>query len=103
MMSQDQIYGIAAVLLFCTGLYGVAARPETLRRIMALNLMGAGVFLFFVSVAWRETASADAVPHAMVLTGIVVAVSATSFALGMLRRLAGLDREKREEEDDSTR
>jgi len=91
MIAQDQIYAIAAVLLFCLGLHGVFTRPETLRKIIALNLMGAGVFLFFVSVAWRNAAAfADPVPHAMVLTGIVVAVSATAFALGLARRLAGL-------------
>lgn len=93
MIAQDQIYGIAAVLLFCLGLHGVFTRPETLRKIIALNLMGAGVFLFFVSVAWRNAADfADPVPHAMVLTGIVVAVSATAFALGLTRRLARLPR-----------
>ncbi len=91
MIQQDQIYGVAAVLLFCLGLHGVVTRPETLRKIIALNLMGAGVFLLFVSVAWRNAADfADPVPHAMVLTGIVVAVSATAFGLGLARRLARL-------------
>jgi len=89
MIEQDQIYGIAAVLLFCQGLYGVITRAEMLRKIIALNIMGAGVFLYFVSVAQRNAgAFADPVPHAMVLTGIVVAVSATAFALGLARRLA---------------
>jgi multicomponent Na+:H+ antiporter subunit C len=39
-------------------------------------------------VAYRNRAEApDPVPHAMVLTGIVVAVSATAFALSLVRRL----------------
>jgi multicomponent Na+:H+ antiporter subunit C len=89
MIAQEQIYGIAGVLLFCLGLHGVITRAETMRKIMALNLAGAGVFLFFVSVAWRNTEDfTDPVPHAMVLTGIVVSVSATAFALGLARRLA---------------
>jgi multicomponent Na+:H+ antiporter subunit C len=98
MITQDQIYGIAAVLLFCLGLHGVVARPDILRKIIALNLMGAGVFLYFVSVAQRNAEEfADPVPHAMVLTGIVVAVSATAFALGLARRLAGLDARGKED------
>jgi multicomponent Na+:H+ antiporter subunit C len=94
-ITQDQIYAVTAVLLLCLGLHGVIARPEILRKIMGLNLLGAGVFLFFVTVAWRGDAPADAVPHAMVLTGIVVAVSASAFALGLTRRLSGLDRQAR--------
>lgn len=89
MIPQDQIYGVAAVLLFCLGLHGVASHPETLRKIIALNIMGSGVFLYFVSVAQRNAETTpDPVPQAMVLTGIVVAVSATAFALGLSRRLA---------------
>lgn len=99
MIQQDQIYGIAAVLLFCQGLYGVITCAEALRKIIALNIMGAGVFLFFVSVALRNAAGfADPVPHAMVLTGIVVAVSATAFALGLARRLARGDGKGKEKE-----
>ena len=99
MFEQDHIYGVAAVLLFCLGLHGVVTRPDRLRKIIALNLMGSGVFLFFVSVAKRNTEDfADPVLHAMVLTGIVVAVSASAFALGLVRRLDRL--EKRDLEDD---
>lgn len=98
MFEQDQVFGIAAVLLFCLGLHGVVTRPDRLRKIIALNLMGSGVFLFFVSVAKRNAEDfADPVPHAMVLTGLVVAVSATAFALGLVRRLGRL--EKRDGED----
>lgn len=100
MINQDQIYGVAAVLLFCLGLHGVVARPDAFRKIIALNVMGAGVFLHFVSVAQRNTAEfADPVPHAMVLTGIVVAVSATALALGLARRLAGLNESEKEDPD----
>jgi len=91
MISQDQIYGITAVILFCIGLYGVLSRPEVLRKIIAINLMGAAVFLMLVAIAWKNTDGiVDPVPHAMVLTGIVVAISATAFALGLSRRLEAL-------------
>ncbi len=42
--------------------------------------MGTGVFMVLIAMAARHT-SPDPVPHAMVLTGIVVAVAATAFAL----------------------
>ena len=102
MIEQNQIYGIAAVLLFCVGLHGVATRPEMVRKVIALNIMGAGVFLFLISVAWQGArAPADPVPQAMVLTGIVVAVSASAFALGLVRRLAGLAEESAAEHGES--
>jgi multicomponent Na+:H+ antiporter subunit C len=98
MITQESIFGVTSVLLFCLGLHGVITRPDTFRKIIALNVMGAGVFLHFVTIARRNAEDfADPVPHAMVLTGIVVAVSATAFALGLARRLAGLNESEKEE------
>jgi multicomponent Na+:H+ antiporter subunit C len=55
---------------------------------VAINVMGAGVFLLLIAVAYRGPGLApDPVPHALVVTGIVVAVSATALALGLARRL----------------
>jgi hypothetical protein len=59
---------------------------------LAINVMGAGVFMMLIAVAYRGPDLApDPVPHALVLTGIVVAVSATALALALARRL---DREQ---------
>ena len=61
-----------------------------LRRLLGLNVLGSGVFMMLVALASRTTDIAtrpDPVPHAMVLTGIVVAVSATALALALLRRM----------------
>jgi multicomponent Na+:H+ antiporter subunit C len=99
-----QLYGGAAVLLFWLGLYGVISRPESLAKIMSVNVMGGGVFLLLISIAWRNTIDLpDPVPHAMVLTGIVVALSATSLAIALARRLAeasGHDRAGEDEEEE---
>jgi multicomponent Na+:H+ antiporter subunit C len=50
-----------------------------------------GIFLLFGALARRPVADpavpVDPVPHAMVLTGIVVAVSVTAFALSLARRV----------------
>jgi multicomponent Na+:H+ antiporter subunit C len=87
-MTSAAIYALCGVTVFGVGFYGAVARRHLLRRIIAVNLMGAGVFLVFVALAHRTPSGPpDPVPHAMVLTGIVVAVSATALALALVRRL----------------
>jgi len=64
--------------------------PSVLRKIIALNIMGNGVFLMLVSISKplpdQLFSAPDPVPQAMVLTGIVVAISSTALALALLRR-----------------
>lgn len=82
------LYGITAILLFAMGLYSLLSRRHLLRKIMGLNVMAAGVFLLFISVAYRNRENfADPVPQAMVITGIVVSISATGYALALLREI----------------
>ena len=72
------------------GLYGVIARCEVLRKILAFNVLGTGVFLLFGVFARRGAEAgllADPVPQALVITGIVVAFSATALAVALLIRL----------------
>jgi multicomponent Na+:H+ antiporter subunit C len=87
-MSLFLIYSMAAAGLFVICLHALITRAHLLRKILALNMMGSSVFLLLIAVAYRNRidGSADPVPHAMVLTGIVVAVSATAFALALARR-----------------
>ncbi len=87
-MSQFQIYGLASVLIFSIGLYGFIVHPHLIRKILAMNIMSSGIFLLLVSAARRDMSAApDPIPHAMVLTGIVVSVSMTAFALALTRRV----------------
>jgi multicomponent Na+:H+ antiporter subunit C len=87
-MTPYLVYATGAALLVGVGLYGVVARRHLVRQILALNVMGGGVFLFLVAVAFRNAApTPDPVPQAMVLTGIVVAVSVTAFALALARAI----------------
>jgi multicomponent Na+:H+ antiporter subunit C len=51
-----------------------------LRRIISVNVMSSGVFLVMIALAARSTPP-DPILHALVLTGIVIAVSATAIAL----------------------
>ena len=82
-------YIVAGAVLLVVGLAGTALCGEAIRKILALNIMGSGVFLLLVAPADRVPGgNPDPVPHAMVLTGIVVAVSATALALALARRLS---------------
>lgn len=85
-MTPGLIYALAGVALFVMGLAGVVLLTQALRRILAFNLMGSGIFLVLVGLAQRDGVT-DPVPQAMVLTGIVVAVAATALALALARRL----------------
>ena len=64
--------------------------PQPLRKVLSFNLLGGGVFLLFGVVARRGAAAGlggDPVPQALVITGIVVAFSATALAVALLLRL----------------
>lgn len=85
---QDWIYPVAAAAIFAIGLHGLFAHRHLLRKIIAANLAASAVFLFLLgTTAPPQGASADAIPQALVLTGIVISVSVTAFALALLRRL----------------
>jgi multicomponent Na+:H+ antiporter subunit C len=82
------LFASAGVLLFMGGTAGVLLVRAPVRRVLALNVTSSGAFLALVGLAQRG-GTIDPVPHAMVLTGIVVAVAATALALALVRRLAG--------------
>jgi multicomponent Na+:H+ antiporter subunit C len=89
-MTIVMIFGICAAALVGLGLYGLIVNPQPLRKILAINLLGSGVFLLFGVIARRGAAAGlggDPVPQAMVITGIVVAFSATALAVALLLRL----------------
>ena len=88
------IYGLTGVGLFAIGLRGALLQPALLGRVLSINVCGAGVFLVFVTLAYRGwDLPPDPLPHALVLTGIVVAVSATALALLLGRRLREVEDE----------
>ncbi len=87
-MSVAFAYALVGVGLFSLGLYALIIHAHLLRKVLAINVMGSGVFLALVALATRTgDAQPDAVPHAMVITGIVVAVSATALALTLMLKL----------------
>jgi multicomponent Na+:H+ antiporter subunit C len=89
-MALETIYGLCAAVLVGIGLYGLIVLPHPLRKIIAFNVLGSGVFILFGVVARRGAAAgfaADPVPQALLITGIVVAFSATALAVALLLRL----------------
>ncbi|MGM8888866.1 NADH-quinone oxidoreductase subunit K [Psychrobacter sp. 1U2] len=90
-MSTVLIYGLAGIGLFAIGLHGLLSYRHLLRKILALNIMGSGVFLVLAALATRTaTTIPDPVPHAMIITGIVVAVAATALALVLMLKLTAV-------------
>jgi multicomponent Na+:H+ antiporter subunit C len=76
------LYALTGCAIFTLGLYALFTRRHLLRKVLAANVAGSGLFLVFIAIAYGTPGSIpDPVPHAMVLTGIVVAVSATALAL----------------------
>jgi multicomponent Na+:H+ antiporter subunit C len=85
-MTGALIYKLAAVALFGIGWAGLMLRTAPLMRLIALNVMGLGVLMLLVAIAYRGDAPPDPVPHALAITGIVVAVAATGMGLVLIRR-----------------
>jgi len=89
-MNAAALFGLCGAVLVGFGLFGVITNPQPLRKILAFNLLGSGVFLLFGVIARRGAAAGlggDPVPQALVITGIVVAFSATALAVTLLLRL----------------
>jgi multicomponent Na+:H+ antiporter subunit C len=101
-MSVSSLYALAGSVLFSLGLHGLIFHTHLIRKILAVNIMASGVFLALVALAsGSRGTSPDPVPHAMVLTGLVVAVSATALALALARRVQDMTGSPRLPEDES--
>jgi multicomponent Na+:H+ antiporter subunit C len=77
---------VAGCALAAIGLGGLLLLPSLLRKLIAFNVMGGGVFLLLIALAPRTSdGSADPIAQALVLTGIVIAIAATALGLGLAR------------------
>ena len=89
-MTVETLFALAACALVGIGLYGLIVQPHPLRKLVAFNIMGSGVFVLFGALAKRGAAvglAADPVPQAMLITAIVVAFAATAVTVALLLRL----------------
>jgi multicomponent Na+:H+ antiporter subunit C len=98
-MILNNINYIGAVALFLIGLRIVVLHSNLIKRIMGINIMGTGVFLFFVAIGNVDGGSVPIVggdsaavfinplPSVFILTGIVVVVSITVYSLSLVIRI----------------
>lgn len=90
MIGTATLFGLCAALLIGVGVYALIVNPQPLRKIVAFNVIGNGVFVLFGAIARRGAGSGwggDPVPQALLITGLVVAFCATALAVALLLRL----------------
>ncbi len=87
-MTPATLYALTGAALFAIGLHAFIRHAHLLRKILAFNVMGSGLFLVLIGLARRTPSGlTDPVPQAMVITGIVVAVAATALASSLMLRV----------------
>ncbi len=88
-MTPVTLYASCGAVLVGIGLYGFISRTHLLRRILAFNIIGSGIFLFLGALGYRRPElGADPVPQALIITGVVVALSLTALAVALALRHA---------------
>lgn len=91
-MRSADLFLLVGLGLAVLGLVGTLFSGDLLRRVVGFNVVGSGVLLVLGAAAARANPERpDPVPHALVLTGIVVTVSVTAVAVGLVRRIERLD------------
>jgi multicomponent Na+:H+ antiporter subunit C len=89
-MTETTLFGLCAAALVGLGLFGIIVNPQPLRKVVAFNVLGGGVFMLFGVVARRAAAmgfGGDPVPQGLVITGLVVSFAATALAVALILRL----------------
>ena len=91
-----------SIILMLIGFYAMIAKDNLIKKIIGLNIFQTAIFLFFISlgVVIRGTAPivskemvdkgyvyVNPLPHVLILTAIVVAVSTTAVALSLIIRM----------------
>ncbi len=87
-----------AILLMMIGLYPIVARKNLVKKLIGLSIFQTGIFLFFISIGKVGGGTApvtfgpagrdwlrytNALPTALILTGIVVSVGTLAVALAI--------------------
>lgn len=86
-MDSATLYVLAAAVLFGIGVHGLIVSVHLMRKLFAINIMGSAIFILLVATSAPIFGQTDPIPQALVLTGIVIAVSATAFGLALMVRL----------------
>ncbi|WP_461206282.1 sodium:proton antiporter [Clostridium sp. DL1XJH146] len=89
-------YEAGAIILFGIGFVTLLLHNNLIKKIIGMNIMDTAIFLFFIAKGYIVGKEApiiingnvtgnyiNPIPSALMLTGIVVAVSMTAFALAL--------------------
>ena len=87
LLSTGHLYAVTGAALVGLGLYAFITLRHPLRQLLAVNVVGAGIFLVLGGLG-RGPDATDPFPQALVITGIVVAVALTAFGAAMIVRQA---------------
>ncbi len=99
-LATKGIYSLVLILLFL-GLYGMIVSNNYMKKMMAMNVMQVAVIFFYLCFAQKEggmipilnglttdpNAYINPLPHALMLTAIVVSLGTTGVALALLMRI----------------
>lgn len=84
---RGSLFALTGAALIALGFYGFIMRRALIRRLIAFNVIGSGIFLLFGGTGYFD-GGVDPVPQALIITGIVVALALTAFAAALAVRLA---------------
>jgi len=87
-MNGGALYALGGIGLLVIGTWALVLRPHLLHKILAINVMASGAFLVLVGTGATGGGETDPVSQAIVITGIVVSISATALGLALVLRLA---------------
>lgn len=92
-----------SMVLFCIGIYAILSRANLMKKIIGINIMVNAIFLLLISsgnirggiaplqpskvAVAAEQLYVNPLPAALVLTGIVVSLSVTAFALSIVVKI----------------
>ncbi len=92
----------AAIILLALGLYGVLTNHNVIKIIISLNVFEIGLNLYIITVGFIKNAQVpiysdtaktsmtyfvDPLPHALVLTAIVIGVGTTAIGLSLAKKM----------------
>lgn len=91
---------IGSVIILGLGVWALIVTRNLFKKVLALNIIGSAVVLFFIGLGYRKGGSApildsssrsivDPVPQALMLTAIVVSLCMTALALVLIIHIFG--------------
>lgn len=97
----DQGIYILTLVLFFLGMYGMIIAKNYMKKLMSMNVMQVAVIYFFLCLAQKEGGTVpifdpgmteaiqyvNPLPHALMLTAIVVSLGTTGVAISLMIRI----------------